>query len=332
MPSDENKPTGGSSTPDNEAAPKTSPVQEDASLEAPVESATPATEQPSAEATPAQTKRSPLSLIKNNLWLIVFIIVVGAGAAVVFVSLKSSKPSTTVTKAGSLTDQQLATLKGNTTLVGDSKQTLDVQSNAIFEGSVLLRSDLGVAGSLKVGGPLSLPSITVGGNGTFGQIGISGGLNVGGDTTIQGQLSVQKNLTVVGSASFGSLNVSALSVTSLALRGDINLNQHINTSGGVPGRTLGTAVGGGGQASVSGSDTAGTVNINTGGSPPAGCFITVKFNRNFSSTPHVVISPSNSSAASLRYYTNRSNVSFSICSANAPSGSTNYIFDYAVIN
>lgn len=332
MPSDENKPAGGSSTPDKAAAPIESPVLEDASLETPPEPPEPAADQPAAKQDKGQNKPSPLSLIKNNLWLLVFIIIIGAGAAVVAVTLKSSKPSTTVTKAGSLTDQQLATLKGNTTLVGDPKQTLDVQSNAIFEGSVLLRSDLGVAGSLKVGGPLSLPSITVGGGGTFGQVGISGGLNVGGDTNIQGQLSVQRNLTVSGSASFGSLNVSSLSVTTLALRGDINLDQHINTSGGVPGRTVGTAVGGGGTASVSGTDIAGTVNINTGSSPPAGCFMTINFTRNFSRTPHVVISPSNSSAAGLQYYTNRSSGSFSVCTASPPAASTNYIFDYVVIN
>lgn len=331
MPSDENKPGGSSSTPDKKAASIESPVHEDASLEMPVEFTEPAA-QPAAEQPKDQKKPSPLSLIKNNLWLVVFIIIIGVGGVIVLVTLKSSKPSTTVTKAGSLTDQQLAALKGNTTLVGDAKQTLDVQSNAIFQGSVLLRSDLGVAGSLKVGGPLSLPSITVGGGGTFGQLGISGGLNVGGDTNIQGQLSVQRNLTVGGSASFGSLSVSSLSVTTLALRGDINLNQHINTSGGVPGRTLGTAVGGGGTASVSGTDTAGTVNINTGSGPPAGCFITINFTRSFSRTPHVVISPSSSSAAGLQYYTNRSSGNFSVCTAGPPAASTNYIFDYIVIN
>lgn len=270
--------------------------------------------------------------IFRNLYLIVFVFLVLIGGAVVMVSVKTSKPSTSSTKAKSLTDQQISSLKGNTTLVGDAKQTLDVQSNSIFEGQVLLRSDLNVAGALKVGGAISIPSITVGGAGAFGQLGVNDGLNVGGDTTLQGQLTVQKNLNVTGSASFGNLNVSQLSVSTLQLRSDLSLSRHVVTSGGVPGSSNGTAVGGGGTASVSGSDTAGTVAINTGGSPPAGCFITLNFAQKFGTTPHVVISPSNSSAASLQYYTNRSSTNFSICTANAPSASTSYIFDYIVLD
>ncbi|HET7529069.1 MAG TPA: hypothetical protein VFJ84_02475 [Candidatus Saccharimonadales bacterium] len=323
MPSDENKPADGAQTPVQPAAPT-----ESDSLETPAGGSAPA---PSDAPPPKPGGWHNLPFIRN-MWLMVFVLVVIAGAAVVFVSLKSSKSTTQVTKAGSLTDQQLASLKGNTTLVGDAKQTLDVQSNSIFEGEVLLRSNLDVAGSLKVGSGISIPSITVGGNGTFGQIGISGGLNVAGDTTLGGQLTVQKNLTVNGSASFGNLSVSQLGVTTLQLRGDLNINQHINASGGTPGRSLGTAVGSGGQASVSGSDTAGTVNISTGGSPPAGCFITVQFVHAFSSTPHVVISPSNSSAAGLDYYVSRTASSFSVCTASAPSASTTYTFDYIAIH
>jgi cytoskeletal protein CcmA (bactofilin family) len=301
------------------------------SLEDSLEPQAPAAQKSAASPPPKPPAGKRFSLF-GNLYLLVFVLLVFAAAGVVYVAMKSSKPSSNQTKTTSLTDQQISSLKGNTTLVGDSKQTLDIQSNSIFEGQVLDRGDLNVAGSLKVGGPLSLPSVSVGGNGTFGQIGISGGLNVAGDSTLQGALTVQKNLTVSGSGSFGSLNVSALSITTLQLRGDININQHILTSGTQPGRSFGTALGGGGTASVSGTDTAGTISINTGGSPPAGCFITVNFAKNFGSTPHVVISPSNSNAASLQYYANRSTSSFSICSAGVPGGGTNYVFDYIVLD
>jgi hypothetical protein len=295
-----------------------------------------ATNTPAANPSTAPAKSAKAGLAKRfslfgNLYLLIFVLLVLVGAGVIYVAIKSSKPSSTQQKTSSLTDQQISSLKGNTTLVGDAKQTLDIQSNSIFEGQVLDRGDLNVAGALKVGGPLSLPSVTVGGNGTFGQIGINGGLNVGGDATVQGALTVQKNLTVSGSGSFGSLNVSTLSITTLLLRGDISVNQHILTTGTQPGRSFGTALGGGGTASVSGTDTSGTVSINTGSGPPAGCFVTVNFAKNFGSTPHVVISPSNSNAASLAYYTNRSASNFSICSAGAPAGGTNYVFDYIVI-
>jgi hypothetical protein len=268
----------------------------------------------------------------TNIYLVVFILLILVSAAGIYVTVRSSHNTPKTTGTGSLTDQQLAALKGNTTLVGDAKQTLDVQSNAIFEGQVLLRSDLNVAGAIKVGGGLSLSSITVGGAASFGQLAVNGGLNVGGDTTLQGQLTVQKNLSVGGAASFGSLSVSQLAVTSLQLKGDLTLSKHITTSGGNPGRNNGTALGSGGTASVSGSDTAGTVTINTGGGPPAGCFITVNFSQKYSSTPHVVISPSNSSAATIQYYVNRSTTGFSVCSANAPAAASNYTYDYVVVD
>jgi hypothetical protein len=292
----------------------------------------PATPQPSPSPKLAKTGIAKRFSIFGNLYLLIFVLLVLVGAGVIYVAVKSSKPAATQQKTSSLTDQQISSLKGNTTLVGDSKQTLDIQSDSIFEGQVLDRGDLNVAGSLKVGGPLSLPSVSVGGNGTFGQIGINGGLNVGGDSTLQGALTIQKNLNVSGSGSFGSLNVSNLSITTLQLRGDISVNQHILTTGTQPGRSFGTALGGGGTASVSGTDTAGTVSINTGSNPPAGCFVTVNFAKNFGSTPHVVISPSNSNAGALPYYTNRSTSNFSICSAGVPAGGTNYVFDYVVLD
>lgn len=303
------------------------------SLESP-ENGAPASPAPSALPPNQPKKSSWLERIKanTNIYLVIFVVLILAAGAVVYITVKASRPSTKTTNAGSLTDQQLAALKGNTTLVGDAKQTLDVQSNAIFEGQVLLRSDLNVAGTIKVGGGLSLSSITIGGAGNFGQLGVNGGLNVGGDTILQGQLTIQKNLSVSGTASFGSLSVSQLTVSTLQLKSDLSLSRHVVTSGGTPTRSNGSALGSGGTASVSGSDTAGTVNINTGGGPPAGCFVTINFAQRFANTPHVVISPSNSPAASLNYYANRSSTNFSICSANAPAGGTNYVFDYAVLD
>jgi cytoskeletal protein CcmA (bactofilin family) len=332
MPND--KPDKPADKPAAPVTPDASSAAEDDSLEAPADTtqATPSSETP---AIPT-AKGGKVGVVKKfglfrNLYLLVFAILLIAAGAVVYVSIKASKKETKTTKVTTLTDQQLSSLKGNTTLVGDAKQTLDIQSNTIFEGQVLLRADLDVAGTIKTGGKLSLTSLAVGQEGTFGQLGVNNGLNVGGDTTLQGQLTVQKNLDVNGTASFGALSVSSLTVSTLQLRGDLSLNRHIVTSGGTPGRTKGTAVGGGGTASVSGSDTAGTVTINTGSSPPTGCFITVGFKNNYGATPHVVISPSNSSSANLRYYTNRSSTSFSVCTASAPSSGTTYIFDYIVI-
>lgn len=286
----------------------------------------------------SESKKDPIAVHENffkrlahsrNLYFVIFIILFAIACAVVFAAIKwgSNSSKTATKKTGSLTSAELAQLSGSTTVVGDSKQTLDVQSAAIFEGQVLMRSDLNVAGSLKVGNSLSLPSITVG-SGSFSQLQVNDTLSISGNGAIQGQLSVQKNLSVAGSGSFGSLSASQLSVGSLQFSGDLAISKHIVPTGGVPGKTNGSALGSGGSANIGGSDTAGTVTINTGGSPPAGCFATINFAQKFNTTPHVVISPSNSGAAGLNYYTNRSSTSFSLCSLSAPAASTTYIFDY----
>jgi cytoskeletal protein CcmA (bactofilin family) len=269
-----------------------------------------------------------------NLYFIAFLLLILFGAGGIFAAVKfnDKKPGSQTAKTDSLTDKQLADLKSNTTLVGDAQQTLDIQGNSIFEGQVLMRNNLDVVGSIKIGGSLSLPAITVGGSSTFGQIHVNDQLSVSGNTTMQGSLTVQKSLSVAGSASFASVSASIINATNLQLNGDFVVRRHINVSGGTPSRGGGTSLGAGGTASVSGTDTAGTVTINTGGSPPAGCFINMNFTQRFNTNPHVVISPSNSSAATISYYTNRSTTGFSICTASAPSASTTYIFDYIVFD
>jgi cytoskeletal protein CcmA (bactofilin family) len=269
-----------------------------------------------------------------NLYFLIFIIILLVAGIVIIISIKVSNKNagTQTTKTQSLTDQQIAALKGSTTLVGDPQKVLDIQGSSIFEGQVLLRNNLDVAGSIKVGGSLSLPAITVGGTSSFGQILVNDKLSVNGDTLLQGQLTVQKGLTVAGTASFGTLSASKLNVSTIQLTGDLVISRHLGISGGTPSRTNGSALGSGGTASVNGTDTSGTVTINTGGGPPAGCFVTIGFTQKFNTTPHVVISPSNSSASSLDFYTNRSNTNFSVCASNAPSASTTYLFDYIVVD
>jgi hypothetical protein len=287
---------------------------------------------PAAAAAKPPQKTGGLQAIRRrvNIFTLVFVLVVLTAAAVVFISLKPAE-KVNETPLGKLSDQQLSALKSNSTLVGDPKQTLDIQSNTIFEGQVLARDDVSVAGDLKVGGSLSLPNITIPGTGNFAQVGVTGPLSVGGDTNLQGQLTVQKNLNVTGSANFGSLSVATLSVTSLQVKNDFALSKHIVTSGSAPGRSLGTALGSGGTASVSGTDTAGTVNINTGGSPPAGLFVTISFAQHFAATPHVIITPVGSAAGGLQYYISRDANGFSIGTSSAPPAGASFAFDYIVI-
>jgi hypothetical protein len=148
---------------------------------------------------------------------------------------------------------------------------------------------------------------------------------------LQGQLTVQKSLSVAGAVSVGSLSASQLTVTSLQLKGDLNISKHVITSGSPVGRTSGTGLGAGGTVSVNGNDVAGTITVNTGSSPAAGLFATVSFTQKFTSTPHVIITPVGSAAGSVNYYVNRDTGGFSIgASTPAPAGSS-FSFDYFVV-
>lgn len=287
--------------------------------------------EPADAASPTQTGRF-LKLRRfissRHLYLAIFILLLILASVGVFAAIQLSKNEDIAgNRPQSLTDQQLAELKGSTTVIGNSQQILDIQSNAVFQGQVLVRNNLDVAGTVKVGGPLSLSAVSVGGISTFGQVQINDSLTVAGTATLQ------RGLSVAGSGSFaGTLSANQINVTTLNLNGDLNVSRHISGGGGTPGRTNGSALGGGGTASVSGTDTAGTVTVNTGSGPPAGCFVTINFTRAYNGTPHVVISPSNSSSGGLNYYTNRSAGNFSICTTNAPAASTTYLFDYIVFN
>lgn len=248
-------------------------------------------------------------------------------------TLKGDKSpgSKSPSQVASLSDSQIATLKGSTTVVGSSKQTLDVQSDSIFEGPILARSNLDVAGNIKIGGNLSLPSLSVSGQSNLSGLHVGNDLNVAGAVDIQGQLTLHKGLSVTGTTSFGNLSAGTLSVTSLELNGDLGLNRHIVTSGNSPSKSAGSALGHGGTASVSGNDTAGTINVNTGSSPAAGLFASITFAHAFSGTPHVIITPVGSAAGSISYYVNRTSSGFSIGCSTAPPAGKSFAFDYFVV-
>lgn len=270
-----------------------------------------------------------------NIYLLLFFLILLLAGILTFVSYQRSKTEEAKKDAiltEPLSQETLDQLKQSDVRVGDPKQILSVESNAIFNGKVLIRDNLEVAGQLKLGGPLNLPGLNVSGPSAFDQI-TAKNLDVSGNTNIQGQLSVQQSLTVGGNLSIaGNLSASKLTLEGLQLSGDLQLNRHIDAGGGTPGRSNGGALGSGGTSSISGTDTAGTVNISTGGGSGAGCYVTVHFASNFAATPHVVITPVGSAAGALNYYINRSSSNFSICTTNSAGGGKNFAFDYIVID
>ena len=269
-----------------------------------------------------------------NLYLLLFaFVLVIAGIVIAIAYLEGKKSNQTTLKGQDLSSTVLSQLAASDATVGDAKQVLNVQANAVFAGKVLVRNSLETAGNLQVGGTVTLNTLTVSDTSTLGQVNISKNLAVSGDVGIQGQLSVSKGLQVTGNGTFsGSITAPQITTPNLQLNGDLILTHHITAGGSIPSRQVDIAVGAGGTASVSGSDTAGSVSINTGSNTAAGCFITLTFAQKYSSTPHVVITPVGTDAGMLDYYVNRTSTQFSICDSTAPPTGTSFGFDYFVVN
>lgn len=275
------------------------------------------------------------SAIKRvNIYLLLFVLVVILSGVIVFVSLqRANREVEEVTiPTQELTPEELEQIRGSDAKVGDPRQQLTIESTTTFTGKVFVKDSIDVAGTIRVGGALNLPGITVSGSSAFDQI-TANELAIAGDTSIQGQLNVQQNLAVSGSGTFGGpLSAPQLSISSLQIDNDLTFGRHLDAGGSTPGRTNGTAVGGGGTTSVSGTDTAGTLTVNVGGGPVAGCFATINFTQTFTGTPHIAITPVGSAAAGLNYYINRSTTSFSICTTNAAPAGSSFSFDWVAID
>jgi cytoskeletal protein CcmA (bactofilin family) len=276
-----------------------------------------------------------------NIYLLIFGLLVIIALAVFAISYLNSRkePDVPVTALQNLTQEQLAEIAAGDAQVGDPRYVLNVQSDAVFAGSALFRGDLNVAGSLQLGEPLTIPSITVSGTGNLTNIqtetlSVADTMTVQGKVTIQSSAIIRDDLTIGGDSRVeGTLTASKISTPILELTGNttLNLGSHLATDGSAPSRATGSAVGSGGTSSVSGNDAAGTVNINTGTGTAAGCFAAITFAIPFDSTPAVLITPVGDAAAALEYYITRSATGFSVCTANpAPTGRS-FAFDYFVI-
>lgn len=273
-------------------------------------------------------------IARINIYLLMFIFIVVLAAIIVFVSVQRSRNEAIDISLPTqeLTPEELEQLRGSDVRVGDPKQQLTIESTTIFSGKVLVKDSIDIAGSLRVGGELSLPGITVSGRSAFDQI-TGNELSIAGDASIQGQLNVQQNIAVTGGATFGGpVSVPLITIGGLNISNDLTFGRHLDAGGPTPGISTGTAVGGGGTASVSGTDTAGTLTVNTGGSPVAGCFATISFTQAFSGTPHITITPVGSAAAGINYYITRSTTHFSVCTTNSAPAGSSFSFDWLAID
>lgn len=284
----------------------------------------------------AGKKLSPVKKFfrKVNLYLLLFVLVAAVAGIVTIVSyLNSQKEAPAPSIEGqNLTTEALKQLANTDTSVGSASRTLTIQGNTIIGGQVLTRGNLNVAGNLQTGGSIQAPSITIADTANLGQTQINS-LQVATNTAIQGSTTL-RDLNVAGTSSFsGPVTASQITASKLVLSGNaiLEIPNHLSFTGPSPARNINTGVlGGGGSASVDGSDTSGTVNVNTGNGPTAGCFVTITFAQRYNKLPHVIVSPVGIAAGQTQYYVNRSPTSFSICTAIPAPANQAFAFDYFV--
>jgi cytoskeletal protein CcmA (bactofilin family) len=287
---------------------------------------------------PSIKKVSPIKRFfkKVNVYLLIFILLVVVAGAIAVVNYLNSQTAPVEPSIASqeLTQDALKDLANTDASVGDASQTLTIQGNAIIAGQTLMRGNLNVAGNIQSGGSIQGPSLTISGASNLGQAQINS-LQVATNVAVQGT-STLRDLNVAGTASFsGAVTASQLTVTRIIMSGNavLQIPNHISFTGASPNRTANTSVlGAGGTASVNGSDTTGTVSINTGNNPTVGCFVRINFQQSFSNAAHVLITPVGAGAGATDYYVDRNNSGFSICSVNIAPANQVFAFDYFVTN
>lgn len=299
---------------------------------------TPPTGQPTGGSTGAPQKPKPKKPLERlramNIYLFMFILIMVVAVIIVIASyVQSQRSNTAKIKTQTLTQEDLRKVAASDATIGNNQQVLTIQSSAVFAGKVLIKDGLEVAGNLQIGGTVGLNNLTVSGTTQMGQAQVNKNLSVAGDTALQGGVTIARSLQVNGSTTItGGLSAAQITTSSLQLNSDLTLTRHIVVGGGTPGRVNGSALGNGGTSSVSGSDTAGTLTVNTGSNTAAGCFATINFTARYNGTPRVQITPVGAAAGGINYYVNRSATNFSVCTSSpAPTGSS-FAFDYFVVN
>ncbi len=300
--------------------------------------------------TPSQNPIKPQASPKGPRWnqlqarattaasitaLFVFLIVIGVAVGYFYAKSKQPAPKTNTPSITNLTPAELSRLSQVGSTLGSNGQNLNIGADTIFRGKIDVGGDLSVGGHFNANGPVTLSELNISGTTALTGLNVGSNLTVAGLATFQKSLSVtglaavNGNLSVTGATSVNALNASSIAVNTLTISGPL-LISHLQTQGAAPGAVAGAAVGAGGTVSLSGNDTTGTLNFNTGGSTAAGVLGTITFRAAYSSTVHVMLTPLTGAAASTPAYITRTTSGFQVhTDSPAPTGSAlNY--DYLV--
>ncbi|MGH7141999.1 MAG: hypothetical protein ACREF5_00755 [Candidatus Saccharimonadales bacterium] len=246
--------------------------------------------------------------------LAVVILILAINAGILGFVLKSKSANNDLNNNQvTISSAALSRIGVNNSSLGDSGIELTVGPNAQFNGKVTVAGNVSVGGQLQLNSELvasnanltqleagntSLSQLDVNGNSTLSNLSLRNGLSVTGTTQLQGAvtisqlLTVNNNLTVTGNLAVGGvLSTNSFSARSLTSTSTLTVDGHVITGGLTPSVGRGSALGSNGTVSVSGNDSSGTISINIGTGAGPGTLLYLAFRTNYSSVPHIVISP-----------------------------------------
>jgi len=279
------------------------------------------------------------TLKRFRVYVLILLLLAIVGIIFVVVSSLNGKktPPPPSVSSQPLSQTQLKKLASSTT--SSNGQTLTVRGDATLNGQVLIRNNLGVAGTIQLGSGLNVPKITDTNTSSFGSAQAST-LQIATSSTFQGVATFQDGINMNGNTAFNAATIGTLTATNIVMSGSMQIEVpgHLAFTGAFPGRTINFGVlGNGGSASLNGSDTSGTVSINTGNNPTAGCFISIIFNIPFTTTPNILLGPIGLGAGATQHnteiITNSTSglvTGFKICTANTPLPNQAFGFSYFI--
>lgn len=224
----------------------------------------------------------------------------------------------------SISSSALSKIGVNSSTIGNSGVVLTVNPNAQFNGTLTVAGNVSIAGQLKLNSPLiassanltqlqagntTLSQLNVNGNSTLSSLNLRNNLIVTGTTQLQGAvnvnqlLTVNNNLTVTGNLSVGGvLSTGTFSARSLTSTSTLTIGGHVITEGSAPSVSPGAALGSNGTAANNGNDSSGLISINFGVSSKNGTVVNLAFHTQYTSVPHVIITPVGDMGAGCSFY------------------------------
>ena len=230
-----------------------------------------------------------------------------------FVLAGHNKNSNLATGQVTISSAELNKIGVNSSTIGDSGVELTVNPNALFNGKMTVAGDVSIAGQLKLNstfiassanltqlqaGNTTLAQLNVNGTTTLSSLNLRNNLIVTGTTQLQGAvdvnqlLTVNNNLTVTGNLAVGGvLSTNSFSARSLTSTSTLTIGGHVITQGSAPSVGPGAALGSNGTVASNGNDSAGLISINFGVGSASGTLVNLAFRTQYSSVPHVIITP-----------------------------------------